>query len=132
MVDDDPEDQELFSQALGETAIPFHVEFASNGLEALKKIQESKALPDIVFCDINMPIMNGLQMLEEIKKADALSPIPVIIYTTSSSETFKLQSKALGAVNYITKPSSFSKMCEEIKNALKEIIKPGVSRILHS
>lgn len=120
MVDDDLEDQELFGQAVKEAGIVAHIEFASNGVEALEKIKTGK-LPDIIFCDINMPIMNGMQLLEEIKKSHEWSLIPMVMYTTSSSELHKSQCKRMGAAHYIVKPSCFSKMCQEISNSFKLI-----------
>lgn len=126
LVDDDLDDQEIFKEALQKVDPDIHIEFADNGIEAVKKLESGDGLPDVIFSDINMPLMNGTQLLEEIKKSNVLNGIPVVMYTTSSSTFNKAQSKALGALHYIVKPTCFDKICSEISFALSII--SGLSR----
>lgn len=121
LVDDDVDDQEIFSEALSIIDNSIRLNFALNGQDALKLLQSEQKLPDVIFSDINMPLMNGIQMLEEIKKLSHLRNIPVIMYTTSSSNSNQLQSQLLGIQHYIIKPSCFEKICSEIKTGLEKI-----------
>jgi CheY-like chemotaxis protein len=79
---------------------------AENGQDALKKL--SGYHPDVIFLDLNMPLMNGRQFLEEIKKKDGLSHIPVIILSTSSDKSTIEDTRRLGARDFITKPDKLS------------------------
>lgn len=120
MVDDDSDDRKIFSQALEMVDPSLQVLFADNGVEALKIIQ-SGTFPDVVFCDVNMPIMNGLELLETIKKTPEFQSLRVMMYTTSPSENYRSKCNELGAMRYIVKPTAFEEVCSEIKAALEEI-----------
>src|SRR6266487_683666 len=87
LADDDADDQQLFKEALNEIDKSIRCLTASSGEEALNKLKtDLKQLPDYIFLDLNMPRMNGLECLVEIKKTNTLKHIPVIIYSTSSAE----------------------------------------------
>ncbi len=84
---------------------------AENGLEAielLSKIESQENLPCFIILDINMPILNGIEFLEIIKKDDALKQIPVVIHTTSSNLEDYKKSKKLGISGYYVKHIDFS------------------------
>lgn len=121
LVDDDLDDREIFSEAISAVDDTIKVEFAVNGIEALKQLQSGNVKPDVIFSDINMPLMNGMQLLEEISKLSGLKMLPFIMYTTSSSKDYQLQSQKFGAQYYIVKPNSFEKICSEIRCALDKI-----------
>ena len=81
---------------------------ASNGEEAIRKLANREVVPDLIFVDMNMPLMNGTQFLKERNRLDGVSTIPVIILTTSSSQKSIEETLSLGARDYITKPDRFS------------------------
>jgi CheY-like chemotaxis protein len=95
---------------------------AENGLDAIAKLKEALTLPDFIFLDLNMQLMNGKQTLAELKKDNRLQDIPVIIYSTSAYEEDVASSKKLGAAHYMTKLSDPFKLPEEIKNAMAAAI----------
>lgn len=97
VVDDMAQNRELLKDFLEEK--DYEVITASGGIEALEKIKEK---PDIVLLDVMMPDMNGLQVLEEIKKID--SSIIVIMVTSMAEEDIAIASIKKGAAEYITKP----------------------------
>jgi CheY-like chemotaxis protein len=84
---------------------------AENGLEAielLSKIDSPEHLPCFIILDINMPIMNGIEFLEIIKKDDMLKQIPVVVHTTSSNVEDYKTCKMLGISGYYVKHIDFS------------------------
>ncbi len=84
---------------------------AENGLEAielLSKIESPEHLPCFIILDINMPIMNGIEFLEIIRKDDTLKQIPVVVHTTSSNIEDYKTCKMLGISGYYVKHIDFS------------------------
>ncbi|MEO6405389.1 MAG: response regulator [Ferruginibacter sp.] len=117
VVDDDTDDQALFCDAIEAIIEDIECVMANNGLEGLQKL----AFPppyDVIFLDLNMPIMNGYETLTVLKKDDQYKNIPVIILSTSYSERDIKRCKDLGADKFLTKPSSF----QELINGLKPIL----------
>ncbi|MES2648709.1 MAG: response regulator [Bacteroidota bacterium] len=115
MVDDDIDDQEIFSIALNEIEHKVDCVFANDGMEAIQKLETDPMFePDYIFLDLNMPRMNGKQCLSEIKKIKRLSNIPVIIYSTSSENKSITEVKKIGATAYITKPSSIPELAQKL------------------
>lgn len=108
-IDDDADDCEFFMEALQAVS---QADYTSmhNPVEALRKLIEQELIPDVIFLDLNMPIMSGFEFLTEIKKQDILKNIPVIIYSTSQMEENKNKASAFGASGYISKPSDFNEM----------------------
>jgi CheY-like chemotaxis protein len=85
LADDDTDDIELFCNALKEIDKSIHCKQALNGLQLLNTLLDSSnSKPDIIFLDINMPVMNGWKCLQALKDDEKTKDIPVIIYTTSS------------------------------------------------
>ncbi|HEV2480827.1 MAG TPA: response regulator [Puia sp.] len=111
VIDDDSDDRELFSEALASVDPEIVCDQATDGAEALKRlIAQEIAKPDIVFLDINMPVMNGWQFLTRLKNEDQYKHIPVIVYTTSSNVRDRLIATDLGALCFITKPHAFARL----------------------
>lgn len=94
----------------------FSVVSASNGMEALKKFDDSAFTPDLILLDIVMPYVNGLEVLEKIKKNERLKEIPIILLTNLSQKEDIEQGLTLGARDYLIK-SHFtpSEVLEKIK-----------------
>jgi len=119
LVDDDLDDQMLFRDAIVEIDPAIEVLTAVNGVQALKKLTiEMVTKPDYIFIDLNMPLMNGLQCLKEIKQLPGFLHVPVVIYSTSSYEKDIQQTADHGAFHYIVKPFSFRELCEKIQTVL--------------
>lgn len=108
LTDDDKDDRELFSEALHSVDPGIICQGAEHGREALRLLTgNGTEKPDLIFIDINMPVMNGWELLNNIKKDDTCHDIPVIIYTTSSEERDRQIAKDLGALCFVTKPDDF-------------------------
>lgn len=120
IVDDDTDDCEFFCEAVAECDSNAECLVAHNGEEALKTLNNSVTqLPELIFLDLNMPRMDGKTCLAELKKSDTLKNIPVIIYSTSSSQNDKEETQKLGASHFLTKPSDYKKLCSEISRIIQ-------------
>lgn len=75
---------------------------AGNGLEGLEQAKDNWI--DLILSDINMPEMNGLQFIEELKNDEVMKSIPVIVISTEGRDSVVQEALSLGAVDYITKP----------------------------
>lgn len=99
----------------GLTHAGFEVSVAVNGIEALEKIRIDQ--PDLVLLDLMMPIKNGFEVLEEIRKDDALKDIPVIILSNLGQESDIARSKELGITDYLVKSdTSMKHLIEKVKS----------------
>ena len=114
LVDDDVDDQLYFRDAINEISPEAHCEIANNGKEALVQI-EVPPPPDLIFLDLNMPIMNGYELLSTLKKSPRFKDIPVVIVTTSKNNNDIEQSQKLGANLFFTKPSNFAILCNKLR-----------------
>ena len=118
LIDDDEDDQLLFKQAIESINPMLQYDTAINGKIALDKLKSSTSLPDIIFLDLNMPVMNGLEFLIQIKKEDALSQIPVGIFTTSDVLRDRELTKEFGAQFFLTKPNDFQVLRKKLEQVL--------------
>ena len=112
LADDDPDDTDLFGEALRriDNRIIFHT--AANGKELIEKLRTTKEKPEIIFLDINMPELDGWESLRTLKENDTLREIPVIMYSTSAALLDGNRAIKCGAVCYLEKPFSFAKLKE--------------------
>ena len=111
IVDDDNDDSSLFCEALkevGPTAICYIAEDGNDALEKLNNLEID--FPDIIFLDLNMPVMDGWECLNRLKSMDKFKDIPVIIHTTSAQKLHKKQALSMGALCFVTKLYDFKKL----------------------
>jgi CheY-like chemotaxis protein len=119
LADDDEDDRLFFTDAFDEMKIKTVVNTVNNGRELIEFLDHPESvLPNIIFLDLNMPILNGIECLKEIKLNDRFKDIAVAIYSTSSSEADVENTFVLGANIYIKKPSSFN----ELKKILSDVV----------
>ena len=118
LIDDDEDDHEIFLSAIKELELPIHCTGMMEATKALAKLAAKEIAPDVIFLDLNMPVMNGQQFLVEIKKNTALKNIPVIIFSTSSHFSTIQLVKELGAQHFITKPDKYA----DLVNILKPLL----------
>ena len=103
LIDDDADDREIFETALRRISAAAGFKAVASAIDALSILRAGHR-PELIFLDLNMPLMNGMQFLKEIKKDTQLKDIPVIVFSTSGSFNSISQAKELGARDYITKP----------------------------
>ena len=121
LIDDDWDDRELITSALKETAELYSIHIATSGGEAMESLMTKKEFPDMILLDLNMPGMNGFDVLKELKKDPDLKPIPVIIFSTSHNKTDVDRSYSLGALKFITKPTLYSELVRVLRSLVKMI-----------
>jgi CheY-like chemotaxis protein len=118
-VDDDAEDREIFCEALSQIDSSILCVTASDGEEGLAKLALLLNQPDFIFLDLNMPRMNGKEMLVELKKSDRFRNIPVVIYSTSLLKHDVEVLNELGADLCMEKPSDMTLLQNKLRAILK-------------
>jgi len=106
LVDDDEDDIAFVREALSIHSYKGPVDTANNGRVLLEKLVKPKATPDVIVMDLNMPVKNGFETLQEIKTHPTLKDIPVIILTASSSKNDEARCFDLGCSYFYCKPVS--------------------------
>lgn len=130
LVEDDPEDVDLTREMFKGGALSVSLSVVEDGIEAMAYLRRKgdysdAPRPHFILLDLNMPLMNGRDVLQEIKSDPALKEIPVIIFTTSSSEREMERCQQLGADGFVTKPVGL----EQFKQAVKKIEDFWLARI---
>lgn len=101
IVDDSPTMRQLLAFALKRLS-GVSITEAANGVDGLKKITSERL--DLIFTDINMPVMDGLKLVNLVRKDPALNDVPIVVISTEGAEEDRNRAFALGANEYITKP----------------------------
>ena len=124
MVEDDPKDIDLALTALAEYNLANEVVVATDGEQALDYLYcrgnfstRSKENPAVMLLDLKLPLVDGLEVLQQIKGDDELKMIPVVVLTSSNEERDMVASYKLGVNAYVVKPVDF----HEFVNAVKEL-----------
>jgi CheY-like chemotaxis protein len=120
LIDDDADDQEVFKLAVATLDLAVEVATADGGSHAFEILNRSD-LPDCIFLDLNMPLMNGREFLKKIKNIDRLKEIPVLIYSTSTDAKDKTDMILLGAAQFIIKPNSVNDLTIILKKELGKV-----------
>jgi CheY-like chemotaxis protein len=131
MVEDNAADVMLTQELLSESKVMVSMEVVNDGAEALAYLRReppftNAILPDLVLLDLNLPKINGHQVLKEIKNDPELKHLPVIILTTSQAETDIRSAYADYAAAYITKPvdlEQFSTVVQAIEGFWFSVVK---------
>lgn len=132
LVEDDPGDVVLVREAFEHNKVRNELRVASDGVYALEALRdESVPLPDLILLDLNLPRMDGRELLSEIRADPRLTRIPVVVLTTSDAEADIVRSYELHANAYVTKPvdlQRFLGVVREIEDFFVAVVKlPGRS-----
>lgn len=116
IVDDDQVDVITLKRAIHDVGLTNILPHADNGEEALRFLRDHKnRLPSLILLDLNMPIMNGIEFMKEVKSDETLKIIPVVVLTTSKDEMDKLDSFKNGAAGYMIKPVDYNQFVELLR-----------------
>lgn len=113
-VDDSPSVRQMVKLTL--TGAGYEIVEASDGAEGLSKAKATTL--DMVVTDLNMPVMNGLGLIRELRKLPAYRGVPILFLTTESDPEMKQQAKAAGATGWITKPFQQDQLVAIVKKVL--------------
>jgi len=119
LVDDDPGDVLMIEEALQSIGSPRLVYVVNDGEEAVAFLRQTGAFttaprPDVVLLDLNMPRMDGRQVLAEIKADTELKSIPIVVFTTSQSPADITSSYSLHANAFVTKPMNLDDLTDVV------------------
>lgn len=114
LVEDDSVDVMIVARALKDLGVINKLVHKVNGEEALEYLR-TETKPCVIFLDLNMPVMNGLEFLKVIKEDEVLKGIPVVVLTTSNQEKDVAESFKLGATEYIVKCVDYKEFLEKIR-----------------
>ena len=121
LVEDNPGDVRLTIEGLNEAKVRNNLQVARDGVEALEFLRRQGRFadavrPDLILLDLNLPRMDGREVLAEVKSDPDLKAIPVVVLTTSSAEQDILHSYQLQANCYITKPVDLEQFIKVVRS----------------
>jgi len=119
IVDDSSVMRKIVERSLRQAGIDLaEVREASNGAEGLGAINEGGV--DLILCDINMPVMDGIEFLRQLQGVQNAKNVPVVMITTEGSESHVVQALSVGARGYIRKPFTPEQVKEHVIPLLEE------------
>jgi CheY-like chemotaxis protein len=116
LVEDSAEDVILTQEAFKAQAFDATLHVVGDGEKALRFLRAARAKPDLVLLDLNLPRMDGREVLREIKTDAELSDIPVVVLTTSSAQEDVRVAYASHVNSYVRKPVTFEKFVEAVRD----------------
>lgn len=121
MVEDSLDDIEITTEALKDAKVRCKLHAVRDGVQAMAYLRrrgefEDATRPDVIFLDLNMPRMDGRQVLEQIKSDPELQKIPVVVLTTSEADEDILKAYELHANCYITKPVDMKQFIKVVRS----------------
>ena len=123
LVEDNPADVKITQRALRESAFPVELLVVRDGEEAVEYLLRQGPhagdpvwrSPDLILLDLNLPKLNGLQVLQRIRSTPQLHNVPVVVLTTSKRQEDIQQTYAAGANTYIEKPQEFARFVQVLQ-----------------
>lgn len=121
LVEDNPGDVRLTKEALKDSKLTNHLYVTEDGIHAVQFLRREGIYadaprPDLILLDLNLPLVDGRQVLEQIKADESLRRIPVVVLTTSSDEKDILATYNLHANCYITKPIHLDQFIQTVRS----------------
>ena len=114
LVEDNPNDAELTLRALRKTDIGARLAIARDGAEALEYLLSDRKLPKVVFLDLKLPKIDGMEVLRRIRADERTRSIPVVVLTSSQEERDITECYRLGVNSYVVKPVEFDKFYKAV------------------
>ncbi|MEO6671212.1 MAG: response regulator [Ferruginibacter sp.] len=120
LIEDDEGDQGLFMAALNSVELRLQCKVVNNGLDAINHLNRPLQY-EMIFLDLNMPLMGGLDFLKILHEKKNAINIPVVVMTTSIEPSDKDRCEALGVKFFFHKPAKFEELCLGIENIINDI-----------
>src|SRR5690349_5614333 len=123
LVEDNSDDEQLTLRALKKNNIGNKVVVARNGVEALDYLfgagayagRDLNLMPQVVLLDLKLPKIDGLEVLQRVRKDDRTRLLPIVILTSSNEEADRINGYGLGANSYVRKPVDFNQFMEAVR-----------------
>jgi len=123
LVEDNPHDLELALRALRKNNVANHIQVARDGVEALEYLFATGAFegrdvsdhPRVVFLDLKLPRVDGLEVLRQLRADPRTRTIPVVVLTSSAEERDRIESYQLGVNSYVVKPVDFENFAAAVQ-----------------
>jgi two-component system response regulator len=116
LVEDNPNDAELTQRALRKTEIGARLLVARDGAEAIERILTEGLRPRVIFLDLKLPKIDGIEVLRRIRADERTKEIPVVVLTSSQEERDITESYKLGVNSYVVKPVEFDKFYKTVSD----------------
>jgi len=127
VVEDNPPDVLLLKETLKHRQIAFMLEHYANGEDAAKAFRSMTRVPDLILLDLNVPRVNGFELLVLIRRHPVLSQAKVAVFTSSRLPGDKIQSEQLGADAFITKPLGLQEFLGTVGAAIAKLLDAGAA-----
>jgi len=123
LVEDNPADVLLVRKALQEKGIAVDLTCFDDGQQALKSLsKQGLKAPDLILLDLNLPNIEGVEVLREVRNIPSLAGVPVVILTSSASPVDIHRTALLGAARFISKPSGLEDFLREVGGGVEEML----------
>jgi two-component system chemotaxis response regulator CheY len=109
----------LSSTKMATQELPIEIEQFLSATDALDRINNSKSIPKLIITDLNMPVMNGFEFLQELRKKEETKRIPILMLTTEAGEDMKQKGKKMGLTGWIVKPF----VPKELQHAIRRVLR---------
>jgi CheY-like chemotaxis protein len=116
LVEDNPNDAELTQRALRKTNIDARLRVARDGAEALEHLFSAGTRPRVIFLDLKLPKIDGIEVLRRVREDERTRGIPVVVLTSSQEERDITESYRLGVNSYVVKPVEFDKFFKTVSD----------------
>lgn len=122
IIDDDLDDQEIFTLAVNRVNAAIQCTFANDGVHAIERLTtDQEFTPGRIFMDLNMPRMNGIECLAKLREIDRLKNVPIFMCSTSADPRVIEKARILGATDFIVKPSTIAEFAEVLADVNKKL-----------
>ena len=124
LAEDEPADAHLVKTALAENHILADLRHVLDGREVMEYLRRegtrfaNAPRPDLIMLDLNMPRMDGLTLIKNLRALPQYKTVPILMLTTESSDAMKAQGKAAGATGWLVKPFDPQKLIEVVKKVI--------------
>ena len=130
--DDDIDDLEIFKEA--SQTLNVEIRTFTNGKVLLDALQDSGEIPALIFVDLNMPVMDGYEVIKCIRAIEKFEHVPSVVLSTASDHISVVKSREAGANYFITKPTSIAKLLLAIAHTIRidwNKFKPTYGEFIH-
>jgi CheY-like chemotaxis protein len=126
IAEDDLDDGEIIVESFSKHEAFSKVDWVKNGRELLDFLNHGKALkPDVILTDINMPVLNGIEALQEIRRNQRLRSIPVFVYSSTINPIYEVKCRELGTKAFLVKPFNLDDFNEIPRQIIATLIADG-------